>query len=266
MMKKLTAILLTMALLLTGAAFAEEEEYPPMPAEAGVFDGFWKCGDMNLTMDWEEEGFRVDISLTEDDQKTAEWEYSGFFNAEDCSVVSMPTGRRTNYTYDDAGNEACSIAYEDGEATFTIDTEGRLRWQDAKEDAGKDLAFVKIGTRQFEGVWACGRASMEVVFEEEGYRVFISWGSSAAEHTEWEYSCLYNAENNTLEAMPFGICTDIVMDEKGKVVSSNVRYEDGEAAFVLDADGHLLWQDAKEDAGNGMAFEWVEMIDISSEG
>ena len=48
-----------------------------------------------------------------------------------------------------------------------------------------------IAAKDFEGEWQCGRASIEMYWEEEGFRVHIRWGSSAWEHTEWEYSCYY---------------------------------------------------------------------------
>ena len=126
----------------------------------------------------------------------------------------------------------------------------------------------------YEGTWVCDRASIEIIWEEEGFRVFISWGSSATENAEWEYSCYYhendrtlvsmpfgyyNAETKTLESMPSGIHRENVFGEDGEIVTSNIVYEDGEAIFTLDADGHLLWQDAKADAGKDMIFERVEI-------
>ena len=111
----------------------------------------------------------------------------------------------------------------------------------------------------YEGTWVCDRASIEIIWEEEGFRVFISWGSSATENAEWEYSCYYNAETKTLESMPSGIHRENVFGEDGEIVTSNIVYEDGEAIFTLDADGHLLWQDAKADAGKDMMFERVEI-------
>ena len=84
----------------------------------------------------------------------------------------------------------------------------------------------------YEGTWVCDRASIEIIWEEEGFRVFISWGSSASETSEWEYSCYYDAETKSLEAMPTGIHTDNVYGEDGEIVSSTVIYDDGEATFT----------------------------------
>ena len=113
----------------------------------------------------------------------------------------------------------------------------------------------------YEGAWICDRASIEMIWEEEGFRVFISWSSSAEETSEWEYSCYYNAETNSLEAMPTGIHSDNVYGADGEIISSTVIYEDGEATFTLDEEGHLLWHDAKEDAGKDMLFEKVEILE-----
>lgn len=254
-MKKLALAILALAMLLTSAAFAEEE-VATMPEEAAAFAGKWVCGRASIEMDWEEEGFRVFIQWGNSASESTEWEYSCFYQEADHSLVSMPTGLRTEVVYDETGAvQSFSEVYNDGEAAFILDEDGCLLWQDAKEDAGKDMRFVRDDP--FSGVWVCGRASMEVDLEDGGYKVFISWASSAAEVTEWEYSCIYDAVHNTLEAMPFGLCTDVVYDEKGDIAASSVRYEDGEATFLLEEDGHLLWQDAKEDAGKDMRFEWM---------
>lgn len=264
-MKKLFAMLLALALLFTCAAFAEdaEDEGKPIPENAKVYDGVWKCDQATIEMFWELEGFKVLVHKPTGAQEATEWEYSCDYQEKDHSVVADGLGSRTDFVYDEAGDiKSYKEAYNDGEATFTLDAEGRLLWHDAKEDAGKDMLFVKEQKDPFEGVWVCGRASMEVVFEEEGYKVFISWSSSAAEHTEWEYSCHLNAETNTLESMPFGTRTDIVFGDDGEIAASKVIYEDGEATFTLDEEGHLLWHDAKEDAGKDMAFEWVEIVSV----
>lgn len=113
----------------------------------------------------------------------------------------------------------------------------------------------------YEGTWVCDRASIEMIWEEEGFRVFISWGSSASETSEWEYSCCYNTETNSLESMPTGIHTDNVYGADGEIVSTTVIYDDGEATFTLDEDGRLLWHDLKEDAGKNMLFERLEIPD-----
>ena len=130
------------------------------------------------------------------------------------------------------------------------------------ERAEEEPEPMPEGADAFSGVWVCGRASIEMVWEEEGFRVFISWGSSAWEHSEWQYSCYYHPENNSLVSLPFGIRTDIAYGNNGEIASEKVIYEDGEATFTLDEEGHLIWQDEKEDAGKDMRFEWVEIVNV----
>lgn len=109
----------------------------------------------------------------------------------------------------------------------------------------------------YSGIWECDRATIEMVWEEEGYRVLIHWGSSAWEATTWEYACYYNAEDNTLLSTPFGIRTEWIFDDNGEEKSATVVYDDGIAGFSLDEEGRLLWLDDKDDAGKDMRFEWV---------
>ena len=114
----------------------------------------------------------------------------------------------------------------------------------------------------YEGEWACDRAVAELVWEEEGFRVLISWGSSAWENTTWEYSCYYQEGDNTLVSVPFGIKTDLVFDDNGNETSATVAYEDGQATFKIDEDGHLIWIDEKENAGDGMHFVKLDGSEI----
>ena len=122
----------------------------------------------------------------------------------------------------------------------------------------------------YSGIWQCDRATAEIVWEEEGYRVLIHWGSSAWETTEWEYSCHYHEDDNTMVSMPTGLRVDLMFNDAGEQTSCNYVYEDGEAVFSLDADGCLIWQDQKENAGEGMRFvrtgDYPEVTDESING
>ena len=80
---------------------------------------------------------------------------------------------------------------------------------------------------------AIGRPS-PMYWEEEGFKALITWGNSAAEHTEWEYSCFYHDEDHTLVSMPFGTRTEVVYDENGEQTSATEVYNDGSAVFSLD--------------------------------
>ena len=107
--------------------------------------------------------------------------------------------------------------------------------------------------------WQCERAYMEIFFEEEGYKVFIEWGSSAWESRQWEYSCYLDQKTGTLVSLPLGSCTDVIYADDDTVKSYTTRYEDGSAQFSMDDQGYLIWKDLKEDAGRDMRFERVPL-------
>ena len=117
----------------------------------------------------------------------------------------------------------------------------------------------------WSGVWQCDRCSIEIIWEEEGYRVLVHWGSSAWECTEWSYACYVHEEEGTLVSTPFGIRSELVFGDDGEPASVTDVYNDGEAVFSLDEEGYLIWQDEKENAGEGMRFEWVSEILLTEE-
>ena len=117
----------------------------------------------------------------------------------------------------------------------------------------------------FEGEWQCDRATAEFYWEEEGFKVLISWGSSAWETTTWEYSCFYHEDDNTVVSMPFGIKTELVFDENGNETSATAAYEDGQATFKIDENGYLVWIDEKENAGGGMRFEKLDSSETGAD-
>ena len=129
--------------------------------------------------------------------------------------------------------------------------------------AESDSESMPAEAAVFEGEWQCDRATAELYWEEEGFKVMISWGSSAWETTRWEYSCFYQEDNNTLRSMPFGIKTELVFDDNSEITSATAVYDDGLATFSIDEDGHLIWIDEKENAGDGMHFE---KLDVSETG
>jgi len=113
----------------------------------------------------------------------------------------------------------------------------------------------------FSGVWECDRATIEIVWEEEGYRVLVHWPSSAWEVTTWEYACYYYEEEKRIVSTPFGIRTELLFSDDSDESVDTVVYDDGAAAFYLDEEGYLIWQDEKEDAGKDMRFEYVCTIE-----
>ncbi|MBR3016896.1 MAG: hypothetical protein IKH57_07455 [Clostridia bacterium] len=194
-------------------------------------------------------------------------------------------GSLNSYTYDKGKFWEVPVTAEEnpelGEAkiagtvgTFTLEGSEEapvLKWHDDLnpdmevifERAEEEYAPMPAEAAVFAGEWQCGRATVEMNWEEEGFRVLIRWGSSAWEHTEWEYSCFYDEENNTLVSMPFGTRTDCVYGDDGELASATEVYNDGAAAFALTEEGFLTWDDEKENAGDGMLFERIpEQADV----
>ena len=266
-MKKWFSILLAVLMvcgIICTAALAEEEPAAQEAPDPDNYSGVWVCDRASIEINWEEEGYRVYIEWGSSAWETTIWEYSCFYHEEDNTLVSMPFGRRLEEVYTEGSDDpTVTEVYDDGQATFSLNEEGCLIWQDEKEDAGKDMHFERISDSgapdpdNYSGEWECDRASIEINWEEEGYRVYIEWGSSAWETTIWEYSCFYHEEDNTLVSMPFGRRMEEVYTEGSDVPTLTEVYNDGQATFSLDEEGCLIWQDEKEDAGKDMHFERV---------
>ena len=149
-MKKLLALVLVLCLAIgVTAALAEDEEdfrsYTEDNPEAMPYVSAWVAEDG----DWRVEGFDEDsikimVVHKLGDNKEDVWEYTLALNPEKTALVAVPLG--LHYRQDTVSLEWDETYYEDGDATFTITEDGKLVWQDVKEDAGKGLEFQKIGS------------------------------------------------------------------------------------------------------------------------
>ena len=265
-MKKLIAILMALMLGMTLALTAvNAEEYDKVDPEArALFDSKWVSEDAQMDIAPQDGELKIQIRKTTEFPNALCWEYTGEFDAAEKSLKAVRNAVKFAIRYTDGGPyDIVETLYEEpADASFTFDSYGRLLWHDGKEDAGQGIEFQKIG-RFDDTCWVCERASIEFYWEEEGYKVLVQWASSAWENTEWEYSCYYDAENNTLTSLPFGQRTDVVYNDDGTVATWKEVYNDGEATFRLNEDGRLIWDDAKEDAGHGMLFEEIDISDLN---
>lgn len=113
-----------------------------------------------------------------------------------------------------------------------------------------------IEAEAFLGQWQCDRAGLTVYWTpDDDFTVSIVWGNSAFDNTEWRYHCTYDEKNYTLVSLPDGSRTEYAHNDDGDLAATTLVYNDGTAAFLLDRDGYLIWQDHKEYAGKGMRFE-----------
>ena len=158
-MKKVFLILLSLMLMIS-VAFAEEtpevaevdaeatEDYEDewsTPPDPDLFSGVWVCGQYVADINWEEIGYKILIVFTKSNTETTEWDYSGIYDEEANVITTMPFGMRAEVVYDEGGVSIdYKSVYEDGNATFALDSNNELVWMDEKEGVGEDLRFKKI--------------------------------------------------------------------------------------------------------------------------
>lgn len=249
-MKKWFLLLLVLALLGSCAALAESGKAPAQAA----FESKWVNENGSVDIWYEEDGYRVTVTQDTDEARTI-WEYSCVDDPDNGTLVSV-SGVKTHAKLNELGEPAdWESDYDVFEptATFSLDGLGRLTWADTMEDAGKGLAFEKIG--HFEGNWICDRASITILWSDERYEVEIEWADSAWVTHRWSLIGAYNAKDNTIEAN--GMETVWTYDDNGAFVSSeDVNPEGCSAVFSLNQDGKLVWQDDQVPHAAGMAFEY----------
>ena len=101
------------------------------------------------------------------------------------------------------------IIYTDGAATFALNGDGTLTWEDSKETPGEnEIVFEKAPedvsnpVAPYEGTWGSGRATLTIEELDDVVYCTVTWGSSASEYAVWEYQAMYDEvadELNTLD-------------------------------------------------------------------
>ena len=185
-MKKLIALLLVFCLSLTAAAALAEDEfgyYPDDYPESKVYVSTWVAedGDWRIEVYGEDGCIKPMVVHRLGDNREDVWEYATELG-EDNALVAAPLG--LHYQQDTVTYDWNTTYYEDGDATFTLNEEGKLLWNDLKEDAGKGLEFEKIG-EFFGGRWTKG--DIEVQFSD--------WYDG-----EYDIRCYRYGENNEILA------------------------------------------------------------------
>ena len=107
-------------------------------------------------------------------------------------------------------------------------------------------------------VWMDDRASLEVLQEDDGFKVLILWGSSAWEMTEWTYACEYEPEEDRLVAISM-ICDDVVYDENGNETRTTVLDQECETIFAPNDNGELVITNAADEQLEGKAFTMIPL-------
>ncbi len=116
------------------------------------------------------------------------------------------------------------------------------------------------GGKKFESSWAIFGMTVGIVYEEEGYRVFIRSSDPAGfQGTDWEYSCYYDEEKDALLSVSSSKTAYKEDPETGDFEYAEPEYQDIDeenqvTAFTIDGRGKLLWEDGRGRDGADLEF------------
>ena len=163
-MKKWFVMLLVFCMAFaTVTALAEDDfgYYPDDYPDSKIYVNTWVAenGEWRIEVYGEDGGIKPMVVHQLGDNKEDIWEYATALNPEHTALTAVPFG--LHYRQDKATYDWEETYYEDGDAVFTVNENGRLIWEDLKEDAGKGLEFDPIGNF-FGGRWMKG--DIEVIF------------------------------------------------------------------------------------------------------
>lgn len=142
-MKKLIAVLM-MILLLTAFACAEEDGQNPVMNLIGIYeDETSQRAWMQIMTDGDKGGV-VEIHWASSAFETTIWTFSGVFDTED-NTLPYENCVKTDYIYDEDGNETAEVLYENGTGRLTVNEDWSILWTDDVEDTGAECVFVFSG-------------------------------------------------------------------------------------------------------------------------
>ena len=269
MLKRLNKTLcLLVALMLMGALALAES------ADIERFCDVWVDDfiAVEISQDEDDGAIRCSAVLGDGTGESEVWRYDACrYDAETDSLI-CEDGTHTREHYDDAAQELKSDALADGlTATFRFaDGADALVWEDS-EGLAKDYTLRRLSdaeqadyeeAQSYVGRWGCDRATIDITDNgDDSFDVTVTWGSSAAEHAEWHYTCLFDVNLHRLYSSEPGAKSVVTFGEDGEIVSDVPEYDDGEATFAIEDDGMLVWNDEKENAADGMRFERATDVD-----
>ena len=235
-----------------------EETPVPLSAEEKAFDNAWNCEDAWVDLFTEDGGWRAVVRNTElYYPKGVQWEYALGYNPEKKTLDSV-SGTKFEILYDDNGGvEITKTLLDDCSATFAINENGKLTWQEDTTDAGKGLELEPIG-RYNGNSWMSDRVSLEVFLEDvNSQKVYITWADSAFETNAWTYACAYDPETDSLKA-EYVICEKVKTDEAGNENREIVYEKESEAVFSKDADWKLTVKNSGEERLDALVFDYMD--------
>ena len=270
-MKRYFCVLIAVLLACMPLAALAEGQADQSVVEA--FSGTW----VSLTNEgyaaeiWDVEGeFICQGTLFINEDEDCSWVFESCVYDPGANALICEGGELVHEVYDEASGDMQTLETVTGfGAKLTVDDNGRLRWE-GSGDAIPDQIFAsleEVGEPEdaefpdddgdadpgdaYIGDWICERASIYIDEDDGVYTVNILWGSSAWEEAVWEYACRLDAETGALTGT--GKMSIETYDDGGELVSTQEVYDGGAATFTIDGD-ELIWDDAREHAGEGMRF------------
>ena len=256
-MKRIICVLAVALFCLSACCLAEID-----PAVADLFTDTWVDDGVAVEIWPEDDGFHCHAVLGDGsgDANVIRYETCRYNAGE--KALECEGGVRTFESSDyDAGELKTDVVATGLTATFTVDERDRLIWNDS-EGIAKRFALLRLSDAEeqeyremasaFLGSWACDRASIEITEDGDDYRAVITWANDYQSQVEWDYACVYDDMENVMRCV--GAKANVTCGEDGSETGRELLYESGEATLSIE-DGKLIWNDAQEDAGAGMAFE-----------
>ena len=115
---------------------------------------------------------------------------------------------------------------------------------------GSGMTQTAASADPYAGTYVCGRATMIVRGGPQVYSVEVTWSSSYAEHSTWNFSGQFGA-NGVMTYRGASRVNVVYTDQTHH--SDTLVYSDGSGSLFW-SNGVIAWSDNKENAAEGMSF------------
>ncbi|MBQ7614779.1 MAG: hypothetical protein IJU77_07005 [Butyrivibrio sp.] len=139
------------------------------------------------------------------------------------------------------GQETTAQGQETGSQGQAAETAGN-----AAEDTQEAAQENDSQAVDFEGHYYAGKGDLSITNMGDGNcLIVVSWGNSAAEHSEWGMSGIYDESAKTIT---YSDCVkhDITFNENGEVENDVTVYTDGTGNIKIVDGSTIIWTDDKE--------------------
>ncbi len=104
--------------------------------------GVWGCGRCSAVISRKGPIYQVELQWASSAAEGSRWVYQCTYDNYGALLFSDDNGTRIDYVCSEQGKETSKTIYNDGRGYFVL-RQGKLLWQDKKENAGNLLEFIK---------------------------------------------------------------------------------------------------------------------------